>query len=56
MLLTISFQPSTKTYTGTFYDGPDGIDEFSFTAASLGEAFEKVITFSAVNSLDYREA
>lgn len=53
MLLTISFQPSTKTYGGTFLDGPDGIDEFSFTASSLGEAFGKVIAFAAVNSLAY---
>jgi hypothetical protein len=56
MLLTISLEPSSGLYSGTFYDGPDGIDDFSFTATSLGECFEKVIAFSAVNSLDYREA
>lgn len=56
MLLTISLDPLTGMYTGSFYDGPDGIDDFHFSGDSLGECFEKVIAFHTRVSDSYREA
>lgn len=56
MLLTITRDPLTGVYTGTFYDGPDGIDDFQFSGNSLGECFEKVIAFQTRNSDSYAEA
>lgn len=53
MLLKISLDPLTGVYSGVFYDGPDGIDEFTFTGNSLGECFEKVIAFQTRNAIDY---
>jgi hypothetical protein len=41
-------------YTGTFCDGPDGIDEFDVSGNTLGECFEKIVAFQAVNALSYR--
>lgn len=53
MLLNLSKDPLTGMYTGTFYDGPDGIDEFAVSGNTLGECFERIIAFQAVNALDY---
>lgn len=44
---------SDGVWLGTFYDGPDGIDEFEFSGNSLGECFEKVIAFQTLNSFQY---
>lgn len=56
MLLTISRDLLTGVYNGTFYDGPDGIDDFQFYGNSLGECFEKVIAFQTRVSDSYKEA
>lgn len=56
MLLKISLDPLTGVYSGVFYDGPDGIDEFTFTGNNLGECFEKVIAFQTRNAISYAEA
>ncbi len=56
MKIEILQNPETGTYNWVFYDGPDGIDEFSGCEDSLGEVFEKIIYFQITNSLSYFEA
>jgi hypothetical protein len=44
---------STKEYTVTVCDGPDGIDEESFVCKSLGECFEKIVSWRTLNAWSY---
>lgn len=55
MKIEILFHPSKlgSYYTYHLYDGPDGIDEYTGAGETLGEVFEKIITWRALNSLNY---
>lgn len=41
-------------YHWSMYDGPDGIDHFTGTANSLGDAFEQIVKKQLLNSLNYK--
>ena len=56
MKLQINYIPSQDQYHATIYDGPDGIDEETFTSSSLGQIFEEVVRWRTINSLGYMEA
>jgi len=45
----------TGTYSARVFDGPDGIDDASLTANSLGELFEKITIFRAFNGITYSD-
>ena len=55
MKIEILQDPLTGCYNWVFYDGPDGIDEFSGFENTLGEVFEKIITYRVKNALSYVE-
>lgn len=55
MNLTVNYDSQTKQYHAVVYDGPDGIDSAEFSCDSLGEVFERVTIFIAMNSLTYCE-
>lgn len=55
MKIEILFHPTKDGgyYTYKLFDGPDGIDEFTGAGKTLGETFEKIITWRTLNSLNY---
>ena len=53
---TIKIERTKEGYSYEIYDGPDGIDEEQGVCNTLGEVFEKIISFRAVNALNYYEA
>jgi len=53
MTYKISKDSFTGLYSYEFWTGPDGIDHFTGSASSLGEAFEKIILQETLNALQY---
>lgn len=51
--MSISIIYRNGEYHWEMYDGPDGIDHFTGTAISLGDAFEQIIKTQLRNSMNY---
>jgi len=56
MHIAINFNHQTLKYNAIVFDGPDGIDDAKFAGSSLGEVFEKILIFHAMNSLTYSDS
>jgi len=52
MSMSISYK--NGEYHWELYDGPDGIDHFTGSSYSLGDAFESIIREQLINSLRYQ--
>jgi len=45
----------TGDYRWEFFTGPEHIDEYTGTADTLGECFEKIVMWSTLNAQHYAE-
>jgi hypothetical protein len=53
MKIEINYDHSTFKYSVRACDGPDGIDEFSTSCATLGECFEQIVIFRTLLAKEY---
>jgi hypothetical protein len=56
--ITSKFNPSVyiEYYNWHYWDGPDGIDEYSGTSFTLGECFEHIVVARTRLEQQYMEA
>lgn len=54
MHIEINHYPERDQYRWYIYDGPDDIDQHEGFEYTLGGAFEAIIKWRTLNSLDYR--
>lgn len=53
MTIEINYSPACDKYFWRLWDGPDGTDEAMGYAATLGEAFEKIVAARTRIAMEY---